>query len=78
MYGLGKEKKGGKNFMFNLELEIQDRPGHGKELLLKAENRILEIKTALREGAKDKDFDKLGILLHGYTALQRVLKKVVK
>jgi hypothetical protein len=76
MYGLEKGK-GGK-FMFDLELEIKDRPGRGKELLLKAENRILEIKKALREGASEREFEQLGILLHGYTALQKVLKKVVK
>ena len=80
MYGLegDKEKKGVKKFAFDLELEIKDKPGHGKELLLKAENRIQEIKKALREGASEKDFDQFGILLHGYTALQKVLKKLVK
>ena len=78
MYGLEKGKKGGEKFMFDLELEIRDRPGRGKELLLKAENRIQEIKKALREGAGENEFDKLGILLHAYTALQKVLKKAVK
>jgi hypothetical protein len=76
MYGLEQGKKGVKKFVFDLEREIKERPGHGKELLAKAEKRINEIKQALREGAKGKDFDNLGILLHGYTSLQKVLKKV--
>lgn len=77
MFGLEKGKDRGK-FMFDLEMEIKDRPSHGKELLDKADQRIQEIKKALREGASEKDFDKLGILLHGYTALQKVLKKIGK
>lgn len=76
MYGLEKENKN--KFMFDLERELKEHPGRGKELLLKTENRIQEIKVALREGAKEKEFDNLGILLHAYTALQRVLKRVVK
>ena len=64
--------------MFDLERAIKDRPSHAKELLSKAEKRMHEIKKALREGTSEKDFDKLGILLHGYTALQKVLKKMVK
>lgn len=81
MYGLEKDKeKKGKpqQFHFDLELEIQDRPERGKLLLEKTEHRIQEIKHALREGANNQEFDKLGILLHGYTALQKVLKKAVK
>ncbi len=49
MYGLEKGKKGGEKFMFDLEREIKDRPGRGKELLEKAEKKIHEIKQALRE-----------------------------
>ena len=47
-----------------------------EEFLDKVEKRIHEIKKLLREGANEKDFDKLGILLHGYAALQKVLRKV--
>jgi hypothetical protein len=79
MYGLEKGKKGEEDiFMFDLERELKERPGHAKELLSKAEKRMQEIKHVLREGANEKDFDKLGILLHGYTSLQKVLKKMVK
>lgn len=76
MYGLEKGKKGGDKFVFELEREIKERPAYGKELLGKADKRLQEIKQALRVGASGKDFDNLGILLHAYTALQKVLKKI--
>lgn len=72
----GMEKKPGEKFAFDLEKEIKDKPSRGKEILEKVEKRIHEIKKHLREGANEKDFDKLGILLHGYAALQKVLRKV--
>jgi spermidine/putrescine-binding protein len=74
MFGL--EKQPNEKFAFDLEKEIKDKPNHGKEILDKVEKRIHEIKKLLREGANEKDFDKLGILLHGYAALQKVLRKV--
>jgi len=76
MYGL--EKKTNEKFVFELEKEIKSKPSRGKEILEKAEERIREIKTLLREGAAEKDFDRLGVLLSGYAALQKVLKKVAK
>ena len=76
MYGL--EKKSGEKFAFDLEKEIKEKPSRGKEILDKVEKRIHEIKKLLREGANEKDFDRLGILLHGYAALQKVLRKVAK
>jgi hypothetical protein len=77
MYGL-EEKEKREKFAFDLERRIKNEPHHLKELLEKAEKRIAEIKKLLREGANEKDFDRLGILLHGYAALQKVLKKAGK
>ena len=74
MFGL--EKKPGEKFAFDLEKEIKEKPSRGKEILDKVEKRIQEIKKTLREGANEKDFDELGILLHGYSSLQKVLRKV--
>ncbi len=74
MFGL--EKKPGEKFAFDLEKEIKEKPSRGKEILDKVEKRIQEMKKHLREGANEKDFDQLGILLHGYAALQKVLRKV--
>ncbi len=76
MYGL--EKKPGEKFVFDLEKEIKTKPTRGTEILEKAEKKIQEIKQQLREGANQKDFDRLGILLHGYSALQKVIRKVAK
>ena len=76
MYGL--EKKSEERFAFDLEKEIKKKPDHGKKILEKAEKKIAEIKKVLREGADEKDFDRLGTLLHGYAALQKVLRKVMK
>ncbi len=74
MFGL--EKKPGEKFAFDLEKEIREKPSRGKEILDKVEERVQEIKKSLREGANEKDFDKLGILLHGYAALQKILRKM--
>jgi hypothetical protein len=74
MFGL--ENKPGEKFAFDLEKEIKTNPHRGKEILEKVENRIQELKKHLREGANEKDFDQLGLLLHGYAALQKVLRKV--
>ncbi len=74
MFGL--EKKPGEKFAFDLEKEIKENPHRGKEILETVEKRIQEMKKHLREGANEKDFDQFGILLHGYAALQKVLRKV--
>lgn len=76
MYGLEKEMK--EKFTFDLEKEIKAKPARKKEILEHAETMIHDLKKRLREGANEKDFDKLGILLHGYSALQKVLKKAAK
>jgi hypothetical protein len=76
MFGL--EKKEHEKFAFDLEKEIKDQPTHGKKFIEKAEARILEIKKLLREGAGEKQFDELDILLHGYGALKKTLQKIAK
>jgi len=74
MFGL--EKKGRALFEFDLEKEFKSNPSKAKEVLKTVEQRIQEIKNTLRQGAGSEDFDKLGVLLHGYAALQKVLTKV--
>ncbi len=76
MYGL--EKKPSERFAFDLEKELKEKPSRAKEILENVEHKIHEIKKLLREGAHEKDFDQLGILLHGYVSLQKVLKKTTK
>jgi hypothetical protein len=74
MYGL--EKKGRALFEFDLEKDLKSHPSKAKELLKTVEHRIQEIKNTLRQGTGSEDFDKFGVLLHGYAALQKVLTKV--
>lgn len=76
MFGL--EKKKGDKFVFDLEKEIKEQPGRAKQILHHAEQKIAELKKELREGTNEKEFDQLGTLLHGYSALQKIVKKVVK
>lgn len=74
MYGL--EKKPKHVFEFDLEKDLKKDPKKVKELLKSTETKIQEIKNQLREGAKGPELDQLGVLLHGYTALQKVLNRL--
>ena len=74
MYGL--EKKHVKVFEFDLEKDLKKDPNKVRELLKNTEAKIHEIKSQLREGRKGPDLDNLGVLLHGYTALQKVLNRL--
>jgi hypothetical protein len=76
MYGL--EKKGKGPFEFDLEADLKKDPTKAQNLLKMIEQKILEIKSSLRQGAESADFDQLGVLLHGYAALQKVLNKVAQ
>jgi Family of unknown function (DUF5398) len=74
MFGLKKEDKK-PIFEFDLEKELKDDKKL-KLLMQKAEKQILEIKGILRKGAKEEDFEKLGLLLHGYSALLKTISNV--
>jgi len=75
MYGLEKQPKHA--FEFDLEKDLKKDPNKARELLKSTEQKIQEIKTQLREGAKGPELDQLGTLLHGYTALQKVLNRFI-
>jgi hypothetical protein len=74
MYGL--EKKPLKTFEFDLEKDLKRDPNKVQALLKSTESKINEIKGQLREGRKGPELDNLGVLLHGYTALQKVLNRL--
>ncbi|OHE78855.1 MAG: hypothetical protein A3F67_01565 [Verrucomicrobia bacterium RIFCSPHIGHO2_12_FULL_41_10] len=79
MFGLEeKDKKKKERFAFDLERQVKEDHTFRKELSEKTETRIHELKKLLKEGAHEKDFDRLGVLLDGYTSLQKVLKKITK
>ncbi len=73
MFGL--DRGGNKKepmFAFDLEKDLQD-DNKQRQLVQKVEKHIQEIKTELRKGTKVEDFEKLGLLLHGYSALLKIL-----
>lgn len=75
MYGLEKEPNR-KKFDFDLEKDLKKNPQRSKEIVDDAEKHVQELKKLLREGHNEKDFKELGELLHGYVALQKVIRKV--
>lgn len=77
MFGLEKKEKK-KKFQFDLEQEIHDDPEKGKKLIKQAEERMEELKKLLREGLQEEEFEQFGILLHAYSAMQRILKRMMK
>lgn len=75
MFGLEGEKKKGEEFVFELEKELKDPKKH-KELKEKVEKRIQDIKKILRDGENKKEFERFGLILHGYTSLLKVMSRV--
>jgi hypothetical protein len=76
MFGL--EKKGRELFEFDLEKQLKETPTKLKETQKNVEDKITAVKGLLRQGANSSEFDQLGVLLHGYAALQKVLTRLAK
>ena len=76
MFGLEKKRKA--PFQFDLEKDLKKDKKMRDELLKTIEHRSNELKAMLRDGSASEDFDKCGILLHGYAALTKVIDRVVK
>lgn len=76
MFGLEKKPKA--RFEFDLEKDLKSDPHKLGELSKTVESRVQEVKQLLRQGTSGPSFDQLGILLHGYAALQRVLNRMAK
>jgi hypothetical protein len=75
MFGLeDQKKKKMEPFVFDLEKELKDPKKH-RELKQKVEARIQQIKTILKSGESKEEFDMLGVLLHGYTSLLKVMAR---
>lgn len=76
MFGLEdqKNKENSKDFMFDLEQELQDKKKNKAHKKL-VEERIQQIKAILRSGSVKEEFDQFGILLHGYTSLLKVMTR---
>lgn len=75
MYGLeDQKKKKSAEFEFELEQELKDPVKH-KEIKNRIEERIQEIKRILRDGENKKEFERFGLILHGYTSLLKVMSR---
>ena len=72
------EKKPEEPFAFDLEADMKKDPKKAKALLEQIQERMNELKNMLRAGAETDDFDDYGVLLHGYAALERVLKRIMR
>lgn len=72
MFGL--EKKKNKPFEFDLEKELKSSK-RKKEVLKLCEEKTAELKNALREGKASENFDQCGIIMQGYAALEKVVKR---
>lgn len=79
MFGLEgqKKKKPQEEFVFDLEKELKD-PKKYKDLKDKVELRVQRIKEMLRTGEDQPDFERLGLLLHGYTSILKVMSRCSK
>ena len=73
MFGMEKKKA---LFEFDLEMALKKDPQKKQELLKEVEEKVQELKNLLRDGTETDEFDQYGILLHGYSALQKVLNRL--
>lgn len=76
MFGLEDQKKKKKpdEFVFELEKELKDPKMH-QEIHQKVEMRLQKIKESLRSGDDQEEFDRFGLLLHGYNSLLKVMSR---
>lgn len=67
-----------KDLVFDLEKEIVCDPSNYNTLKEKIQKRVQQLKTALRSGVEKDNFDRYGLLLHGFVSLKKVLERVSK
>lgn len=73
MFGLeDKKRKDEGPAQFDLEVELKS-PKKRRETVAKIEERIAQLKAVLRSGQDQGEFDDVGALLLGYTALLKVV-----
>ncbi len=76
MFGLEKQKKKKTDeFIFELEKEFKAYKT-SQEYKKKFEERIQNIRDVLRKGENKEEFDRFGVLLHGYTSLLKVMSRL--
>ncbi len=77
MFGLEKEKQQD-FFQFDLERDLKNDKKMSKEMQANIDKEIQHLKKVLREGSQAEDFEKLGLVLHAYNALNKVVQRIVK
>lgn len=76
MFGLEDSDKNKNLFEFDLEKDIKNDAKKKKEIQKNVTEKITELKKILREGSSDmEEFEKYGVLLRGYAALQKVMSR---
>lgn len=77
MFGLEDQKKKKKpaEFVFELEKDLNS-PAKKKEINDRIQGRIQMIKENLQAGMDKGDFDVIGKVLYGYSALIKVIARV--
>lgn len=75
MFGLeDQKKKKSEEFVFDLEKEFKTAKRH-QEIKKHIDRQIQKIKETLRGGESKEEFDRFGVLLHGYTSLLKVMAR---
>lgn len=76
MFGLEdqKKKKKADEFIFDLEKNMRD-PVQQKATIEKINHRIQSIREHLQGGIEKEDFDTVGKILYGYSALLKVVSR---
>lgn len=74
MFGLEDKKRKKEEALFDLEVDLKNAKKR-REVKEKVDGRINELKLLLRGGQDKEEFDDLGILLHGYTSLLKVIAR---
>lgn len=74
MFGLEDKKSKDGGDQFDLEKELKTVKKR-RETLLKIEERIGQLKSVLRAGQSQEEFNDIGTLLMGYVALLKVVTR---
>lgn len=77
MFGMEKEKSSN-FFEFDLEKELKEDAEKRKSLLNEVENKISELKKIMKGDLDKEALEEFGVLLQGYTALEKVIKNMGK
>ncbi len=76
MFGLENQKKKKKDaeFVFELEKDLGNDKKH-QEIKKRVESQLQKLKERLRSGGEKEEFDRYGVLLHGYASLLKVISR---